>query len=197
VSLKAPERLYSPEEYLAAERVAEAKSEYVAGHVRAMAGASESHVLISGNIAASLRLALGAGICRVYQSDLRLWVNQTKSIYYPDVMVVCGKRSFRFGRQSEADNPALIAEVLSPSTRSIDRGEKLKAYRSIPTLLHYLVVSQSSPQIEHHWRDQRGVWLSEVVAGLESAVSLRAFECTLPFGPIYEQVDMDTREEME
>ena len=42
---------YTPEEYLAHERKAAYKSEYIAGQIVAMSGVSREHSLINGNIA--------------------------------------------------------------------------------------------------------------------------------------------------
>jgi Uma2 family endonuclease len=75
-------------------------------------------------------------------------------IYYPDVMVAC-----------EPDDdplienvPCLVVEVLSPRTETIDRREKLLAYRQIPSLRAYLIVSQEGRWVERHFRDKSGEW---------------------------------------
>jgi hypothetical protein len=44
-------RLLSPQEYLAQERLADFRSEYLRGQVFAMAGASFEHTLIKDNLA--------------------------------------------------------------------------------------------------------------------------------------------------
>ena len=48
----------TPEEYLALERKAEFRSEYINGQMVAMTGASRKHNLITTNIAAELRQQL-------------------------------------------------------------------------------------------------------------------------------------------
>src|SRR2546427_9632036 len=79
----------SPEEYLALERKAEYKSEYLNGEIFAMTGASRKHNLIATNIVTSLSPQLRARPCEVYASDMRLKVVATGLYTYPDVVVVC------------------------------------------------------------------------------------------------------------
>src|ERR1051326_8359766 len=79
----------TPEEYLAAERAAEHKSEYYDGYVYAMAGGTPNHSLIAHNLHGEFHIALRGRGYRVYTSDLR--VRSTPSSYsYPDITVVCG-----------------------------------------------------------------------------------------------------------
>ena len=66
---------HSPEEYLELEARAEYKSEYLNGEIFAMAGASEQHNLIAGNIFGELREQLKSGSYRAYTSDMRVRVH--------------------------------------------------------------------------------------------------------------------------
>src|SRR3954454_943316 len=85
-----PTPFYTPQEYLALERAAEYKSEYLAGEIFAMSGASEAHNTITLNIAAELRAQFRGRPCRVYASDLRVGVAPAGMYTYPDVVAVCG-----------------------------------------------------------------------------------------------------------
>lgn len=59
--------------------------------------------------------------------------------------------------------PCLIAEVLSPTTTSIDRGEKRIAYMAMPSLRHLLLIDLEAGNIEHVWRnDQDDPWFFEL-----------------------------------
>src|SRR5438132_12717029 len=90
----ASSRTLSPEEYLAQERSAEFRSEYLRGEVSAMAGASYKHTLIKDNVAREAGVQLKNGPCRVLTSDMRVKVNATGLYTYPDVAVVCDKPQF-------------------------------------------------------------------------------------------------------
>jgi len=138
-----PQSRYSPQEYLALERVATHKSEYYRGEIFAMAGASILHNLIVGNLIACLHNALSGSGCRVYPRDLR--VATPDGLYtYPDVTVMCGEHTFDDHGRDTLTNPQILIEVLSESTEAYDRGKKFELYRSLPSLRNYILVEQTS-----------------------------------------------------
>jgi Uma2 family endonuclease len=81
----------TPTDYVAADRAAPRKSEYLGGEVFARGGASERHNLIVANLVAELHRQLKGRPCRVYPSDMRVRILQTGLYAYPDVTVVCGR----------------------------------------------------------------------------------------------------------
>src|SRR6185369_6391781 len=91
-------------------------------------------------------------------SDLRLAVPTAEYYTYPDVMVICGDMQYRDDLKDTIVNPTLIVEVLSPSTRDYDRGQKFEQYRTLSSLREYLTVAQDYPHVEHWIRgaDCRG-----------------------------------------
>ena len=133
--------LVSVEDYLAAELKSPRKHEYLGGFVHAMAGASNNHNVISGNVFASLHSRLRGRQCRPYNSDTKIRVILPWQVrfYYPDVSVICESNS---PHDSFQDAPILLVEVISKATRRTDTGEKLDAYQSISTLSVYLLVEQ-------------------------------------------------------
>lgn len=178
----------SPEEYLVRERAAEYKSEYVAGRVRAMSGASRKHVLVTLNIGTSLNTQLRGRPCETYGSDMRVKVGRGDSYVYPDVTVACGEPQLEDEHSDTLLNPTLIVEVLSPSTAGYDRGEKWELYRRIPTLRDYLLVSQDEPRVERYTRQAEGLWLFSETVGLDSVLQLECIGCTLALRDVYERV---------
>jgi Uma2 family endonuclease len=172
----------SVEEYLEFERNSPLKHEYVGGHLYAMVGVSVRHSLISGNTFGALWAARGRH-CRVHQSDMRVRV-PGGLYYYPDVMVACG-----LGPDDPfvEDAPCLIVEVLSPSTQSVDRREKLLSYRTIPSLSTYLIIEQDMRSVERHYRDDGGQWQSEFIADGTVPVPCPA-DVTLTVAGIYDGV---------
>src|SRR5438067_6181679 len=147
-----PPYYLNPEEYLTIERQAEYKSEYVDGVMYAMAGGSERHNLIAGNLVTELNIQLRKTPCRVYPSDLKVRVPNSKRFFYPDVSVVCGDPEFADDKRDVVLNPVLIVEVFSKSTAAFDRGQKFKFYQQIESLLEYLLVSQDEHHVEHFLR---------------------------------------------
>ncbi len=149
----------TPEEYLAMERASLEKHEYCDGEVFAMAGASWEHNLIVGNVVTALSNALRRTPCQVCPSDMRVKVPATGLYTYPDASVVCGRPVFEDAEADTLLNPQVIVEVLSESTEDYDRGTKLKNYRSIASLVDYVLVAQDEAAVEHHVRQPDGSWI--------------------------------------
>jgi Uma2 family endonuclease len=105
--------------------------------------------------------------------------------YYPDVSVVCDPNS---PDDSFQDQPALVAEVLSRSTRRTDEGEKKDAYLTIPSLGVYLLVEQDAPLVTVHRRNAQGGFDREVYEGMQTVIPLSEIETELPLAEIYEGV---------
>jgi Uma2 family endonuclease len=102
----------SPEEYLEGEELSQIKHEYINGQIYAMAGASDAHVTIAGNLFALLRNHVRGSGCRVYMADMKAYIETANIFYYPDVMVTCDGRDRAFPNYKKY--PCLIVEVLSP-----------------------------------------------------------------------------------
>jgi Uma2 family endonuclease len=115
----------SPEEYLAWERLAETKSEYLGGYVMALSGASRRHNYVTLNIAADLHQQLRDRPCDVFTVDMRVKISETGDYTYPDVVVACGDVQFEDAELDTLLTPTVVIEVLSPSTERNDRGLKL------------------------------------------------------------------------
>ncbi len=184
-----PTTFVSPEEYLEQERLAEWKSEYFRGEIFAMAGASPPHVWIVANTVVELGRQLKKKPCRVSASDLRLRVTPAGLYTYPDVMVLCGEIQYADDRKDTVLNPALIVEVLSESTRDYDRGRKFQYYRTLPSLLEYLTISQDEPHIEHWTRQPENHWNLAEFSGLAQSIQLASVGCILPLAEVYDKVE--------
>jgi len=178
----------SPGEYLAIERAAEERSEYLDGEMVAMTGGSRNHGLIVGNLLRELGSQLRDRPCEVYPTDLRVQVSHTGLYTYPDVVVVCGEPRFEDEQLDTLLNPTVILEVLSPTTESYDRGRKFEHYRTLGSLSEYLLVSQAQPRIERFLRQDDGLWLFGDAAGLESALTMPSIGCELKLAEVYAKV---------
>lgn len=181
-------RYIAPEEYLALERRAEYKSEYHDGEIYAMSGASRRHVLISVNIAAQFNSQLRERACEVYSSDLRVRIPRTNSYVYPDVVVICGEPQVEDEAFDTLLNPTLVVEVLSPSTESYDRGEKMDKYFTIVSLREYLLVAQDAPRAWLYTRQSDDSWLMRSFEGLDVAIELESIACRLTLAEVYRKV---------
>jgi Uma2 family endonuclease len=170
-------------EYLAGELESPVRHEYVQGEVYAMAGASDRHNRIAGNIYARLLAHLGDGPCEPFISDMKVRVSP-EVFYYPDVVVTCdapgGDAFFR-------SEPRLIVEVISPSTERIDRHEKMPAYKAVASLQEYVLVMQDEMRVEI-FRRKEMEWEVQTFTEAEEQLELAAVELPLSVGEIYRNV---------
>jgi Uma2 family endonuclease len=179
---------YTPAEYLARERAAEAKSEYLDGAIVAMAGASRAHSLINTNLAGLLNAALRDQPCEVHASDMRVRAATGRLYTYPDIAVVCGPAQYEDAHGDTLLNPTVIIEVLSPTTEAYDRGAKFGYYRQLPSLREYVLIAQDQMLVEHYaWRPDG--WLLTEARGA-GALAFPALGCALPLTEIYRRVGL-------
>lgn len=144
---------YSESDYLAYEAQSPIRHEYIAGEIFAMTGASIRHNVIAGNLFAELRTHLKGTPCRALIEGVKLRLRKEQSYFYPDVMVTCEDRLQELDSQQQiVEAPVVVIEILSPATEATDRREKLRAYRTLPSLKEYLLVSQEQAQVEIYRR---------------------------------------------
>jgi Uma2 family endonuclease len=143
--------------YLAWEDEQPEKHEYLDGEVFAMAGASESHVTLAGNLFMALRNHLRGGPFSVFIADMKLQVEADNAFFYPDVFVTCAESDRAHSHFKTA--PTLVVEVLSPTTSAFDRGAKFAAYRKLPSLREYALVDTERQSVDLFRRDDTGHWV--------------------------------------
>jgi len=183
-----PRPTYTPEEYLVLERAAEFRSEYLAGEIFAMAGASEAHNTLAANIVRLFGNQFQGRPCRVYVSDMRVRVAPAGLYTYPDVVAVCGAREFADDQRDTLLNPTMLCEVLSPTTEAYDRGKKFAYYRELDSLREYLLVAQDEARVEHYSR-QGSQWLLSEARDLGAGIRLPSIEGKLALAAIYENIE--------
>jgi Uma2 family endonuclease len=180
-------RRYSPQEYLALERQADFKSEYLDGIIVAMAGASRAHNLIAGNLNGEIRAQVKNRPCETYPSDMRVLISQTGLYTYPDVSVVCGEKFFLDDKEDTLLNPTVIVEVLSPTTESYDRDQKFGHYRRLASLREYVLVAQNEVLVVRYLR-QGDDWLPTELRNIDDTLSLTSIDCHVPLREIYARI---------
>lgn len=173
--------IISEDEYLDGEKVSEIKHEYIDGHIYAMSGASANHNRIAGNIFRDLGVHLKNAPCQPYTADMKVKIGS--KYFYPDVLVDCHDLS---GDSYFTEKPTLIIEVLSKSTRQIDRKIKLESYLNIAHLQEYVLIEQDFVDVEVVRR--RTGWQSEHYF-LGEDVTLESVNLTISVEDIYHRVD--------
>ncbi len=185
--------LVTLEEYRAISETAVERLEYRDGEIFIVSGGSHPHSRIAVNIITFLSIGLRDTNFEVCNGDMRIWIPEFNCGTYADALVISGEPKFNGTRTDEILNPALIVEVLSPSTQSYDRGEKFRKYRSIPSLREYLLVSQSEPYIEHYFKpesklENSDIWQFQICDRLEQKITLHSLNIEVPLTEIYRRI---------
>ncbi len=170
----------SPQDYLAAEKAAEVRHEYVDGEIFAMVGASRRHAAIVGNLFVAVRQAARLRGCHAYANDVKVRVEAANAYYYPDIVATCHPGD---DDPYVVQAPTLVVEVLSDSTEAVDRREKRANYQKIPSLQEILLVAQDERRVEIYRREGSG-WVADIVT--DGMLAVTSLDLTLPLDAVYE-----------
>jgi Uma2 family endonuclease len=173
----------TPAEYLEGERASETRHEYIDGKVYAMAGASAVHNEICGDVYTAIRSHLRGGQCRVFMEAVKVELSDDlgTAFYYPDVFVTCEPHDADSHVMRE---PKLIIEVISPSTARNDRGEKLAAYKRIPSVEEIVLVEQEWPEIFVARRSDN--WKRHHYTMMDSSIELASIGMSIKVADFYQ-----------
>jgi len=146
------------EEYLQMEEASDVKHEYYQGEIFAMSGPKVQHNIVPGNLYVSLHNKLKGSNCKLFYSDQRIMAEAINFLTYPDISIICDDIQTLNNDEWNVTNPRVVIEVLSPSTKNYNRGDKFMLYRSIPTLQEYILVDSLSVQVEAWYINEKGNW---------------------------------------
>ena len=183
-ALAQSQQLLSVEDYLEGERLSEIRHEYIGGYVYAMAGASDDHNRIVGNIYSALHQRLRGKRCEPFMADMKLKIPGGQAFYYPDVLVACDPAD---NAKYYRERPTVVFEVLSPETERSDQREKWYAYALVQSLKVYVLVSRENRELTLLRRGRPGPWIAEVVKGRASMLKLPEMQVEIPLPRIYER----------
>jgi len=154
--------LHSYEEYLERLEASQIRLEFVDGVVYAMAGGSPEH----NRVVMRLTLAVGNQLkppCEAYGPDQK--IRTTNAGYFPDLSVICGDLQLAPDDKHAATNPAIVFEVMSPSTAATDQTSKPERYKTLASLKEYVLIWQPEPREQVHRRTDRGWSIEDYTNG--------------------------------
>jgi len=182
-------RLMTPDEFYVWQLDQDERYELVEGvpvPLRAMTGASNVHDVIVVNCILELGNRLRGKPCRVATTDTALRTS-IRNARRPDVTVECAPPD---GKSYEARKPAVVVEVLSPSSRKIDRFTKLDEYRRHPSLRHILLVDPDEISAKLYSRPEGGEWSDADLIGRDAVIDLAAIDVALPLAALYDRLEI-------
>jgi Uma2 family endonuclease len=136
--------------------------ELMGGQVFQMAPERVRHALIKGAVFRRLAEAIETAklSCQVFPDDMAIEID-VETIYEPDAAVRCGQTLDE--NAVKYNDPMIVVEVLSPSTRTPDASLKLCDYVRLPSLQHYLIVVPDRRIVIHHHKRAEGDILTRLI----------------------------------
>jgi len=185
------EKLYTLEEYLALEELADYKSEFWDGTIVAMAGGKPNHNRIANSIGRVVENELDKKNknCSTFNSDQKVYIPKFNHGVYPDCLVICGKEELHEKSTAMVTNPSLIIEVLSESTKEYDKGDKFEGYRSLPSFKEYVLIWQTIPKVQTWFKEDEDLWRISSAFGLDKVIHLHSIDCKISLKDIYRRVN--------
>jgi Uma2 family endonuclease len=177
---------FTVEEYLDYENASPEKHEYYQGEIFAMAGAGKRHNLIFSNLFTEIGIRLKGKKCKPYGSDMRTHIPENSLFTYPDISIVCGDIINSPWDKDSNMRPAVIIELLSPSIKNYDRGEKFTLYRDIPSLKEYILVDTESIHIEVFRLNDNARWELQEYKTIAEILDIKSVGVSVPISDIYE-----------
>lgn len=154
--------------------------------LRAMSGAKAEHDTIVVNLIVALGQQLRGSGCRPRTADTALRT-RIRRVRRPDVTIECAGVE---PGSLEARNPAAVFEVLSPTTRQLDRSEKLQEYQQHPRLQAIVHVDPSLMDVMVYTRNAAGGWEAERLERPEDVIRLPGTPVALDLATVYEGVPL-------
>lgn len=181
---------FSPQEYLALERGKEYRNEYYHGEIIAMSAASYDHNKIVSNVIIGIGNFLKNQKCSILPSHMRVSTPMHDSYMYPDASIVCDEPQLEDDKFDTLLNPSVIFEVLSPSTRNVDKGRKFFFYQQIPSLQEYIMIDSSKRFIQIARRQSNNSWKFESLDETHTSFVIQTINFGLSFSEIYRETDL-------
>lgn len=132
------------------------------GEVVSMAPERVAHARVKKEVVKAFDAALaarGSG-CEAFGDGMAVRVDE-RTVYEPDAHIRCGPRA---GNDAVfLNDPVVVVEVVSPSSRGLDTGLKLADYFRLPSLRSYLVVQTDARRVIHHRRGDGDEILTRIV----------------------------------
>ena len=151
----------------------------------AMTGGSINHAQMIGNLSEALRARLRGSPCRALGPDAGV-ATAGGAVRYPDALVTCGKLD---GTSRLVPDVVIVFEVLSPGSGGVDRSDKLREYRAVPSIRRYVILEHSSAALTVFARPGEGDWIATALTG-EDVLELPGVGITVPVRELYESVDL-------
>ncbi len=187
-------RRVSLEAYFRSEEKGLHKHEYHNGIVTRMPGGTSNHSQLSGQVITVLNnFVFDKNLDYIVTtSDLKIRIDATDSVVYPDAAVIAERIAHFDGRKDVMINPLVVVEVLSKSTQKYDRENKFELYRTIPTFKEYVMVHQNKKHIIVYTKQNDNTWnLKDYIGDDTIAILHHLHDCPIPLARLYRGLELE------
>lgn len=176
-------------EYLSYEREAEERHEYYKGEIFAMRPVPFKHNIVEDNLRGLLGNFLKGRKCRSFGCNLRIHIPQNTLYTYPDILIVCDEPKLSDEHFDTLLNPAVIIEILSPSTANYDRGAKFDLYREIESLKEYILIDSATIHFVHYVKNPDLTWTLSDSRNPDAPFFISTIGLQIPLSEVYSGVE--------
>lgn len=192
MTVSAASKLFTIEEYLELEERSLTKHEYDKGKIIEMAGGTTTHNQLTMTVGAEILISIRQqeNVFHLYSSDMKIWIESRDRFVYPDAVTVAQKPELYNNRRDIITNPLLIVEVTSSSTETFDFHGKFHLYRTVPSFMEYLLVSQEMHHVIRQYREAPDLWRTTDYFGLDEMIPLQSMGVEISMQGIYRGVEL-------
>ncbi len=177
------DKIYTVDEYILLDEASDIRHEFINGQLYDISGATDLHNEITGNFYLLMRNLLKNTSYKVYMEGVKCKIQGDEYYTYPDVFIT--------NDETDKDNkyikqqPSLIVEVLSDSTRKYDSVDKFIQYQKINSLQYYILVEPEVVSVHCFSKDESGEWKAAIYTKLEEVIYLKLLSIQIPLDAIY------------
>ncbi|MEP7267709.1 MAG: Uma2 family endonuclease [Saprospiraceae bacterium] len=175
-------RVFSIDEYIQHEWVAERKHEFINGQLFEMPGEKDINNELALNFVVLFKFNFLKTNYTIYAHDVKIKIPNEDKIYYPDVFLT--KEAKTDKNKYVKNSPEIIVEVVSPSSQINDYVDKFLDYTKIPVLEYYIIVEPETTLITVYFRSQNG-WEASKYSNINDEVDLPKFGFKFKLPDIY------------
>ncbi len=158
--------------------------------LRGMSGARGEHDAVVVNVIVALGAQLAGSPCRPTTADTAVRTN-IKRVRRPNVTIDCAPVE---RGTLEARNPVAAFEILSPTTRQLDRSEKLQEYLRHPSLTTIVHIDPTIMDVMVYSRGADGTWDAVRLDNPDDVIAIPGTPAALSLMTVYGGIPLASAE---
>ena len=169
------------------------RNELIDGRITARPASDRWANVITSNLIIAIGNRIQRANYEIYAGDMQVEVG-TRSVCYPNVVVVNGEPKFATGRGDVLQNPALLVEIVSAASRTTEGMRKLEGFLAIPSIKEVMLVNQNEMRVEHYAKQNPKQWVYRIYDERDNVINLDSIGCKLSLVEVYTQVKLGESE---